>query len=328
MDPDTGEYEEYEHLYADENRVWVDLGDIPKHVQNAAVAIEDERFYSHAGFDPKSTAKAAFEYLFKRSTSRGGSTITQQLVKNLTGEKDKSPIRKIQEIIRAVQLERKLSKDEILELYLNTIYLSQGCHGIQSAAHFYFGKDASELTVAEGAALVGITQYPTLYDPLLNPENNKEKQELVLAKMYELEMLSQEEYEQAVQEELNFTEGDLDSGGSKQSYFVDEIINQVIEDLMQEYGYSLPVATKMLYSGGLQIYATVDPEIQQIADEVFSDPDNLGAASDGSRPQASMCVLDPYTGEIKALVGGFGEKTGLRTLNRRDAVAPAARLYD
>lgn len=315
VDPDTGEFVEYERLYAEENRVWADLDEIPDHVQKAAVAIEDERYYSHSGVDFKSTFKAAFNYIFKNSTSRGGSTITQQLIKNLTGDSDKKVGRKVQEMIRAIQLEKKLSKDEILELYLNSFYLGQGCNGIKSASMFYFDKDVSELSVAEGACLVGITQYPTLYDPLINPDKNKEKQELVLAKMLEHEYISKEEYNDAVSEKLEFVGKANSAATSRQSYFVDEIIREVIRDLQEEYDYTEAVATKMLYSGGLKIYSTIDPDVQKVVDEVFSNPENLKAGSKGV-PQASMTIIDPYTGEIKALMGGFGEKEGSLTLNR------------
>lgn len=315
VDPETGEYVEYERLYAEENRVWADLEEIPDHVQKAAVAIEDERYYSHSGVDFKSTFKAALNYVFKNSTSRGGSTITQQLVKNLTGDSEKNVGRKVQEMIRAIQLEKKLSKDEILELYLNSFYLGQGCNGIKSAAMFYFDKDVSELTIAEGACLVGITQYPTLYDPLLNPDKNKEKQELVLAKMLEHEYITQEEYDDAIAEELVFVGKVNSAATSKQSYFVDEIIREVLQDLQEEYGYTESVATKMLYSGGLKIYSTIDPQVQKVVDDVFSNPGNLKAGSNGT-PQASMTIIDPYTGEVKALMGGFGEKEGSLTLNR------------
>ncbi len=315
VDPQTNEYVEYERLYADENRVWVNLDEIPKHVQLAAVAIEDERFYSHSGVDFKSTFKAAYNYFFKNSTSRGGSTITQQLVKNLTGDSEKNVNRKLNEMLRAIQLESKLSKDEILELYLNSIYLSQGCNGLKSASKFYYNKDVSELTIAEGAALVGITQYPTKFDPLIHPEDNKEKQELVLKKMYELGFINKDEYVDAVNEELKFVGKINSSAISKQSYFVDEIIREVIDDLQEEYGYTESVATKMLYSGGLKIYSTLDPDIQKIADKVFSDPANLRGGYNGV-PQASICIMDPYNGEVKAIVGGFGEKEGTLTLNR------------
>lgn len=314
VDPDTGEYVEYERLYGEDNRVWANLEDIPLHVRQAAVAIEDERFYEHKGVDIMSTLKATAGYFFGGSSSRGGSTITQQLVKNLTGDSEKSVTRKVQEMARAINLERQLTKDEILELYLNTIYLSQGCNGIQSASKFYFGKNASELTIAEGAAIVGITQYPSLYDPLINPEKNKEKQKLVLGKMLELGYISDSEYNDAVSQELAFV-ADKTSSSSKQSYFVDQIIEEVLDDLQKEYGYTESVAASKLYNGGLKIYATVDPEIQSIAEEVFSEQDNLAPGPNGT-PQASMCVMDPYTGEVKAIIGGFGEKEGSRTKRR------------
>ena len=315
-DSNSGTYIEYEPIYGEGNRVWANFEDIPDHVKKAAVAIEDERFYEHSGVDIMSTIKATFGYVFNKSTARGGSTITQQLVKNLTGDSEKSISRKIQEMGRAIQLEKKLSKDEILELYLNTIYLSQGCSGIQSASKFYFGKNASELTIAEGACIVGITQYPSLYDPIVNPDKNKEKQKLVLQKMYELNYISETEYQEALAEELVFV-ADGSSGISKQSYFVDQIIEDVLNDLQSEYGYSEAVAANLLYNGGLKIYSTVDREIQDIAEEVFSNKENLNnLTGTNTEPQASMCIMDPYTGQVKAIIGGFGEKEGSRTKNR------------
>lgn len=315
-DPKTGDDVEYERLYGDENRVWVDLADIPKHVQEAVVAIEDERFYLHSGFDMKSTSSAIFSYIFKGSSARGASTITQQLVKNLTGDKDKSPIRKVQEIIRAVNLERKLSKDQILELYLNSIYLSQGCNGIGSAANFYFDKDVKDLTLAEAASIVGITQYPARYDPIINPQNNKEKQELILKKMLELGYIDQKTHDNAVAQKLVFKSEAKKATNSKQSYFVDTIISDVLHDLEEQKGYTEPIATKMLYSGGLKIYATIDPDVQSAMDTVYENKASFPKAPGTVQPESAMAIIDPYTGEVKGLVGGRGEKAGSRTLNR------------
>ncbi len=312
---EEGNESPYENLYDEENRTWVDFAEIPDHVKKAAVAIEDERFYKHGGFDIKSTTYATFNYLFKGSSDRGASTITQQLVKNLTGERDKSPVRKVKEIVLAIALEKKITKDEILELYLNTIYLGHRCNGIGSAAQYYFGKKPAELTVAEGAAIVGITQYPSLYDPITNPDKNKEKQELILYKMNELGYLSDEEYEEAKKEELNFVAKEA-AHLSVQSYFVDALIEEVLADLQNECGYTESVAKKMLYTGGLKIYSTVDPEIQGIMDKVYADPDSFAKAPGEVQPQSSMTIIDPYTGHIKGLVGGRGEKTADRVLNR------------
>ena len=186
-----GNYAEYEQLYSDERRVWVPIEKIPVHVQQATVAIEDERFYSHQGVDIKRTLGALGGWLTGRK-DYGGSTITQQLIKNVTNEKDTTAARKAKEIFRALVLETQLEKDEILEYYLNVVYFANSSYGIQTAAQTYFSKDASELTIAEGAAIVGITQTPSYYDPFVNPENNKAKQELVLGKMLELNFITDE----------------------------------------------------------------------------------------------------------------------------------------
>ena len=318
----NGEERTYTSLSAEENRIWVDLEEIPEDMKNAIVSIEDERFYTHKGFDLKRTTKAFFVYLgnkiTRKPTTFGGSTITQQLIKNVTMDKDRTAARKIREISSAIRLEKKLEKDEILELYLNTIYLSQGCNGVQSASHKFFGKPVGELSLAECASIAGITQYPSLYDPLVNPENNKEKQEVVLSKMLELEYITQEEHDAAVAEELKFSEFDpreLETG-VVQSYFVDHLIEEVMADLIDK-GYSKTLASKMLYSGGLRIISTMDPTVQASMEKVFEDTANFpkGTGEEGG-PQASMVVIDPYTGEIKGLVGGAGLKPGNLVLNR------------
>ena len=318
----NGEERTYTSLSAEENRIWVDLEEIPENMKNSIVSIEDERFYTHKGFDLKRTTKAFFVYLgnkiTRKPTTFGGSTITQQLIKNVTMDRDRTAARKIREISSAIRLEKKLEKDEILELYLNTIYLSQGCNGVQSASLKFFGKPVGELSLAECASLAGITQYPSLYDPLVNPENNKEKQELVLSKMLELEYITQEEHDAAVAEELKFSEFDpreLETG-VVHSYFVDHLIEEVTNDLIEK-GYSKTLATKMLYSGGLRIVSTIDPKVQSSMEKVFEDTSNFpaGTGTEGG-PQASMVVLDPYTGEIKGLVGGAGLKPGNLVLNR------------
>ena len=200
-------------LSSEQNRVWVDFEDIPDYLKEAIVAIEDERFYSHRGVDPLRTTKAFFVFvknkITRQPTTFGGSTITQQLVKNLTQNTDRTAARKIKEISQAVNLEKQISKDKILELYLNSIYLSQGCNGVQTASRKFFGKSVSELDLAECASIAGITQYPTLYDPLVHPDKNKEKQEVVLKKMLELGKISQEEYDSAISEKLEFHESDV-----------------------------------------------------------------------------------------------------------------------
>lgn len=308
-------------LSAEQNRIWVDFDHIPQDLKDAMVSIEDERFYTHNGFDLKRTTKAFFVFVKNKFTGQpttfGGSTITQQLVKNLTQKTERTAARKIQEISRAVNLEKKISKDKILELYLNSIYLSQGCNGVQTASQKFFGKPVSELTLAECASIAGITQYPSLYDPLINPEKNKEKQEVVLSKMLELGYISQEEHDAAVAEELIFTEFDESTlaTGTIHSYFVDQIVYDVLDSLI-ELGYTKNIANKMLYSGGLKIVATIDPNVQDAMENVFENTDNFPNSTGDNPAQAAMAVIDPYTGEIKGLVGGIGKKTGNVVLNR------------
>ncbi len=311
----------YTSLSAEENRIWVDFEEIPENMKDAMVAIEDERFYSHKGFDLRRTTKAFFVFiknkLTGKPTSFGGSTITQQLVKNLTNQRDRTAARKVKEIFRAINLERQIEKDQILELYLNSIYLSQGCNGVQAASHKFFGKPIAELNLAECASIAGITQYPSLYDPLTNPENNKEKQELVLGKMLELEFITKEEYDEAVAFELKFAEFDPEEmvTGVINSYFTDHVINEVKEALMDS-GYSETLADKMLYSGGLRIISTIDPNVQAAAEEVFENTDNFPNSTGENPVQASILIMDPYNGEIKGIVGGIGKKKGNLVLNR------------
>jgi len=229
---ENGNAHELSHIYQSQNRIWADITDMPQDLKDAFVSIEDERFYSHCGIDIGRTAKATFQYVFKGSSSFGGSTITQQLIKNLTNDKDQNATRKIREMSRAVALEREFSKEQILEMYLNTIYLANNCYGVQSAANKYFGKNVKDLTLAECASIAGITQYPSYYDPLTKPENNIAKQRIVLKKMLDLDKITQEEYDKAIAEELDFG-ADLTADNTPvQSYFVDEVISNVIRDLI------------------------------------------------------------------------------------------------
>ena len=186
IDTGTGELDELEDekLYGDENRVWVDYQDIPKHLINAYIAEEDKRFYDHNGVDWIRTFYATAQFAIGRADS-GGSTLTQQLIKNITGDDDNTPQRKIEEIFRALNLEKQYSKEEILEMYLNTIYLSQGCIGVQAASYKYFGKPVSELELIECAAIAAITQNPAKWDPKVHPENNIERRDRILAHMLE-----------------------------------------------------------------------------------------------------------------------------------------------
>lgn len=316
----NGDDVEYAQIQGNVNRIWANYDDISDYLAKAIVAIEDERFYQHHGFDFKRLMGATFNYIVKGENSYGGSTITQQWVKNVTGDKKATPARKIREIIRAIKVEDELSKQEILELYLNTIYLGEGCYGVQAASHTYFNKSASELNLAESACIAGITQNPAEYDPFINPGQNKEKQETVLRKMFELGDITEDEYNEAVDFELVFSDGDSsdDDGFDRiSSYYEEAVIQEVLEDLQTEKGYNENYAAKLVYSGGLQIYSTLDIDIQKAIDDVYTNDDNFSSSSAyEEQPQSAIVIMDPYTGEIKGLYGGRGEKTANLTLNR------------
>ena len=266
-----------QNLYGAENRVWVDIEEIPKNLQNAAVAIEDKRFYKHNGVDWVRTAKAV-SLMFTGKDIQGGSTLTQQLIKNMTSDNEVTVKRKIMEIFRALEFEKKYSKEDILEAYLNYIYLGQGCNGVYTASYTYFGKHVSELSLAECASLIGITNNPSKYDPLgtlevkdeetgevkTSRDFNKERQETILNAMLEQKYITQEEYDAAVAEELVFNEdgqneGEVQTNSTIYSWYEDQVINDVIEDLMETYNWSEQYAKDKVFSGGLEIYSCMKP---------------------------------------------------------------------
>jgi len=318
-DPETGAYKELVTLKSDEYRIWIDYEEIPKHVEHAVVAIEDKRFYKHNGVDWYRTS-GAFVNMFLRSRDTfGGSTITQQLIKNLTGEDEGTVQRKLQEIFSALELEKKYEKDEIVEWYLNKVYFGNNCYGIAAAANYYFGKEVSELSVAEAASIVGITNNPSLYSPYMSRERNKERQEDILHEMYIQGYIdSEEEYQAAINEELVFMkdyEDEEDTGFY--SWYVDALIEDVIADLMEIRNCSYDTANMLLFNGGYQIYSCIDMDIQNDVDQIYENLDEIPNVSGSSQQiQSAIVIIDPYTGDIAALSGGVGEKDGGRLYNR------------
>ncbi len=315
---ENGNSVETEYLSNDGNCIWVESSEISDVMKNAIVAIEDERFYRHGGVDFKRTAGAVFGYVREKLggsyASYGGSTITQQVIKNITSEKDRTATRKIKEMMRAVALEKQLSKDEILTVYLNVIFLSNNCYGVEAASNRYFGKSASELSLTEAALIAGITQRPSYYNPLKNPENALQKRNTVLLKMYETEKISKEEYEEAIASDIGIHESRFEDTNNVYSYFVDTVINEIISDLQTEKGYTESFATQQVFGGGLKIYTTMDADIQNAMEEVFENSQNF--PSGASKAQAAMVIMDPRSGEIKGVIGGKGTKTDSRGLNR------------
>lgn len=379
------------------NRTYVKIENIPKQVQQAFIAIEDERFYEHNGIDVRGIIRAGVKGIasgFKKT--EGASTITQQLLKNNVFDfMSESTFlekveRKLQEQYLAVKLEEVMTKDEILESYLNTINLGQNSLGVQAAANRYFGKNVSELTVSEAAVLAATTKSPSAYNPLSHPEDNAKRRTYVLDNMLEQGYISQSKYEEAMADDVYSRIRDYNeeskSTSTIYSYFVDEVTEQVRNDLVEKAGYSETQAFNALYSSGLKIYTTQDPRIQSILDEEFANPENfpeksrvsidwalsvvsednetknysqemlaayfrqsdkdyeilydteeeaqaaineyvatLGITDDDTvyercefiiQPQASMVVMKQSTGEVVAMIGGRGQKTANRTLNR------------
>lgn len=320
---EKGGWEEYQRLHGTENRIWVGIDKVPQYLKDAFISIEDERFETHSGVDWKRTAAAVGNKLLKFDSSEfGGSTITQQLIKNVTNDKGRNAMRKFREIVRALLVERQLSKTEILEAYLNTIPLGNGICGVQVASNYYFNKDVSELTLTECAALAAITKNPTEYNPVSGEKANTKRRRTVLDKMLELEKISYEEYDKAYNTPLvldDSREDDLEI--EINSYFVDALIDQVIDDLAEKYNLSASLASTMFYNGGFKIYATVNPKIQSKMEEVYLDIDTYFPQTvkkdngDKVHVQSAMTVMD-YSGHIVGIVGGAGEKTANRGLNR------------
>ncbi len=322
---ELGEWEEYKRLHGDENRIWVPIGKMPEYLKNAFIAIEDEDFEKHHGVDWARTVLAALNQVFKfSSVDFGASTITQQLIKNITWDNEKVYSRKVREIVRAIFIETKLSKDEILEAYLNTIALGNGINGVEVAANYYFNKDVSELTLAESAAIAAITKNPSKYNPVRSMEENRARRRTVLSKMYELGHISYAEYQSAYYEEitLDFSQKEnLDTDIN--DYFIDTLIEQVIADLSEKYKCNNAIASQMFYNGGFKVYSTMNPKIQSTMEVVYEDRQSYfnekrkNEKGELEDVQSAMAVMD-YEGHIVGVVGGVGEKTVNRGLNRAD----------
>ena len=328
VDNGNGKYKEYRRLHGEFNRIWMDYlnpenvelpedyDGIPQTLAKAFIAIEDKRFAEHEGVDWKRTFGAFInEFVPIYSSRQGGSTITQQLVKNLTNDNSQKASRKVREIMRARHLESKYSKDTILECYLNTIAMGNGTYGVEVASNYYFGKSVNDLTIAECACLASIAKSPTYYAPDDYPEENKERRLNVLYEMYTQGYINKEEYEKAKEEKIKIVADErVLSANDVNSYFVDALIDQVVSDLSEKYGYDDAYASSLFYNSGYRIYATVDTKIQSAAEEVFANTDYAIKGADGKKMTAGITVMD-YYGNVKAVVGGIGKKTTNRGFN-------------
>lgn len=307
------------------DRVYVSFSEIKgTYIDEAIVAIEDERFIEHSGIDVQRIASAVLSTLFSvGSSSHGGSTITQQTVKLVSGQDERSAQRKVQEWYRAMWLEQEMTKDEILDLYVNLAPMGNNYVGVQAAARNYFGKDAKELTLPECAFLAGLPKSPSYYNPLRESgkRNAMRRMRIVLGKMHELKMITDEEYQSALNTELIFKTTTTTTATKITSYFVEYALSEVILDLQTNRNISEELAKKIVYSRGYKIYTTLEPEVQSVMDEAFlnqslfqNDPEALEDLPE--KPQGGMVVINVQTGAIAGMQGGYGEKNANLVTNR------------
>lgn len=285
-------------LHSDQNRLPIDINKVPQNLQNAFIAAEDNRFYDHIGIDPIGIVRAIVTNVTNRGIAQGGSTITQQLAKNAFLSQEQTMKRKIQEAMLALEIERKYSKKEILEMYMNQIYFGQGAYGIQTAAKTYFGKDVDQLTLAQCAMLAGLPKSPNYYSPFNNLQEAKNRKNTVVDQMVKYGYISEEEGAQAKAADLDLTENKQTSENPESASFVDYVSREVAN----RYG------DDALYKEGLKIYTTMDAEKQHAAVQALKNlPDNYTDENGLTQPQGAIVSIDPKTGHILAMVGGRGQ---------------------
>lgn len=311
-DSDTGEFTETRKLYSTENRIWVDNQNIPDYMKEAQVAIEDKRFYEHNGVDWQRTLSAV-AMLATGSDSYGGSTITQQLIKNITDDNEVSINRKLREICKALKLEQEYTKDQILEAYLNVVNYGNNCQGVEAAAQLYFGKSIKDCSLAECAAIAGITQNPSRWNPLIYPENNRERRELILSEMYDQGVIkTKKEYDDAMSESAKMTfvgfksasEDEDDEDNDVQNWYYDQLFYDLRDDLALYYNISPDAASEKIYTEGLKIYCAMDEKMQNYIEKEAM---NIDKSADPSIELGS--VLMDFDGRVIATVGSSNRKT-------------------
>ncbi len=302
----------------------IELSSMPDNLKNAYISIEDERFYSHGGVDIKRTGGAIITYIthFGKS-SFGGSTMTQQLVKNLTGDTSDTAIRKVKEWCKAWQLESELSKDEILEAYLNIIYVGPSMYGVETGSQYYFNKSCTELSLEECAFLAGINNAPNTYNPFGEKDNTEKinkRTKTVLKKMLDLNYIDENSYNTAinnVDKGLKLKKGKIESENAVYSYHTDALITEITEDISKKYNISETFVTNYIYMAGLTIYSTQDSKIQDKVETEFKKSKySIVSKNSGNSSQAAMVIIDHKTGNVLGCVGGLGDKKEIRPLNR------------
>ena len=309
---------------SERNRDNIKLSEMPNNLKNAYIAIEDQRFYKHHGVDIKRTGAAILSYVIRRgSSSFGGSTITQQLVKNLTGDDSNTISRKVKEWFYACVLDCCFSKDDILEAYLNIIYTGPNIYGVKEAALYYFNRDIKDLSLAECAFLAGINNSPNSYNPFSDTDKSEKiskRTKTVLSKMKELGYISENEYNEAVSQVdngLKFSKGNLQNNSSVYSYHTDGLINEIVSDFSNRKHISQDFATNYFYLSGSSIYSTQNSDIQKVVEnECKNKKYVLKSSKNDDYAQAAVVIMDQSNGYVIACSGGLGEKTKSRGFNR------------
>jgi len=314
-----GQAVEYMDLKGGEDRILVTYNEIPQIMIDAMIAIEDKRFWEHNGVDWLTTGKSVMQLFTADDDSGGGSTLTQQLIKNITDQKQVSILRKIKEIFMALNMEEKYSKEEILEAYLNVVNFGSNTQGVGAAAKLYFGKTIGECDIAECASIAGITQYPYLYTPLSYRDKNRERQRTVIKAMYDQELITTDEYNTAMEKSDHMVfvgwqddeETGDDSGGDIWNWYMEAVFNDLIDDIMEVNNFSYDQAVDYIYKGGLEIYTAMDPALQEGIEALFKSEEVLPYD-----PEVDFggYVMD-YNGKTIAVLGGRSEKIGNRWLS-------------
>ena len=312
IDSETGEYQKIRELHGDQNRQEIQYSDIPKDVINCVVAAEDKRYWEHNGVDWIRTIASTITFITGTDT-QGGSTITQQVIKNLTGNDAFSPERKVKEIFAAIKLNKYYSKEQVLEVYLNYVFFGNNLNGIQAAANGYFNKDVSELNMAEIATIIATTKNPTKFNP--RTENgmreNKIRREYILNEMVKMGTLSAEDYDYWVDYDVEVVKKRQEATVQlSDGWYIDQVIEDVVNDLMEEKGYTRDYAESYIKNGGLSIYACVDEEIQAKMEAVYADNANFPPVNNETYPETAAITIAP-TGQILGIIGG-NEKTTAR----------------
>ena len=313
---EEGNFKEAQAIETTENREWVPFDEIPQQMKDAMIAIEDKRFEEHHGVDWVRTSGAIYS-LFTGKDSYGGSTITQQLVKNITDDDDVSLTRKLKEIFRALNLEKEYSKDEILEMYLNYVNFGGNCEGVQAAAKRYFDKEIKDCSIAQCAAIAGITQNPYKYDPLRFPDENKTRRETVLQEMLNQGKITKEEYNQSMEESANMTFAKQDSTNVVQNtrivdWYTETLLTDLTQDVAEEKNISLAEADHYIRTAGLKVYSAKDARAQSIAESITTNEDYFPANK--PKVEVGYTMMD-YDGRVLAVIGGRGEKQANKGLN-------------